>query len=99
MVRERGHNGIVPANLYCSPVNINGLSMTFSLLTFAPGSAYYFELTIVSTGDDAVEGPVIGLTSALHNDNRLPGQTSETIGFSAANRTVYQNPKKGRCAI
>ncbi len=61
------------------------------------GSAYYFELSIVSMGEDAEEGPVIGLTAAIFDDSKLPGKTSESIGYSAANNKILtENPPKGK---
>ena len=48
-------------------------------------------------GEEAEEGPVIGLTAAIFVDDKLPGKTPETIGYSAANNRVYhENPKIGK---
>ena len=51
-------------------------------------------------GEEAEEGPVIGLTAAIFVDDRLPGKTPETIGYSAANNRIYhENPKIGKLSL
>ncbi|XP_072030886.1 uncharacterized protein [Amphiura filiformis] len=86
---------------WCMPDTVTSDDEHFSLRTsprlvaiqspfpWQEGSAYYFELSIVSMGEDAEEGPVIGLTAAIYSDEKLPGKTAETIGYSAANNRIY----------
>ncbi|XP_038066294.1 uncharacterized protein LOC119736351 [Patiria miniata] len=52
-------------------------------------STQYVEMTIVSMGEEAAIGPVIGLTSALLDDNRLPGTMMEAVGYSGVDGTIY----------
>ncbi|XP_022090971.1 uncharacterized protein LOC110979466 [Acanthaster planci] len=52
-------------------------------------STQYLEMTIVSMGEEATVGPVIGLTSALLDDTKLPGTMMEAVGYSGADGTVY----------
>ena len=53
-------------------------------------------MTIVAMEEDTVIGPVIGVTSALLDDGKLPGTMMEAIGYSAADGTIYyEHPING----
>ncbi|XP_033639739.1 uncharacterized protein LOC117300133 [Asterias rubens] len=56
---------------------------------FHTSAEQYLEMTIVAMEEDTVIGPVIGVTSALLDDGKLPGTMMEAIGYSAADGTIY----------